>query len=582
MNEVPLQTYLTQRKSTYYFRMRVPLDIAKIYGKREICISLKTKEYAEAIRAVRLKAAEVEQEFSLCRHKLALQSEPLSDKVTPDYLETIKTEVYRRALSDDETFKVLGVVDPTSPNNTIYYKDNHESHIASLEASLKFARELYAKGDADAYMDKAIDWLAASPEQRNAPEVRQVARVIQEAFISAQEAILERSKGTIIPTPKTERSIHPNSYASSSNGFPLLSIVLGEWIEDKSRADWKGEKTPREHRVWVEAFISLIGDKPCNEYTKADARAFRELLFKLPPNWRNSTKYRRMSIAEAADAAHKQNIPPMNPRTAKKIFGFVSSLWSWLIANYDIEKNIFEGLTISVRTNKRDEKLPFTASDLIAIFSGTIYKGCLSERKVFTRGNYSLANTAKYWAPLISIYSGMRLNEILQLHLSDIKKDGGVYYFDVNDQDDNKTTKTSSSNRLIPIHTQLIKLGLLELVIKQQEARTTRLFSEVPLSSDGTYSDGYSKFFTRYLEALEIKRSKISFHSFRHCFTDACREADMPREIRMELMGHSDDTMSGRYGAGHSLNKLNEWLQKIEYSGLEETLSHLEKQTDTK
>ena len=63
-----------------------------------------------------------------------------------------------------------------------------------------------------------------------------------------------------------------------------------------------------------------------------------------------------------------------------------------------------------------------------------------------------------------------------------------------------------------------------------------------------------------------------SFHSFRHTFEDACRENDVPKEIMDALQGHVSQDMSGRYGSGYSLQKLNEWLQKVRYSELEQLI----------
>ena len=41
---------------------------------------------------------------------------------------------------------------------------------------------------------------------------------------------------------------------------------------------------------------------------------------------------------------------------------------------------------------------------------------------------------SRFWAPLIALYSGMRLEEICQLHLSDIVKVDGVLCFSINEE----------------------------------------------------------------------------------------------------------------------------------------------------
>ena len=61
----------------------------------------------------------------------------------------------------------------------------------------------------------------------------------------------------------------------------------------------------------------------------------------------------------------------------------------------------------------------------------------------------------------------MRLEEIGQLRCEDIKTEGGIYYFDVNNEG-NSHLKNNSSIRQIPIHSTLIKLGFLDYVLTQK------------------------------------------------------------------------------------------------------------------
>ncbi|MGE4340931.1 MAG: hypothetical protein AB7E55_34025, partial [Pigmentiphaga sp.] len=71
----------------------------------------------------------------------------------------------------------------------------------------------------------------------------------------------------------------------------------------------------------------------------------------------------------------------------------------------------------------------------------------------------------------------------------------------------------------------------------------------------------------------EDQRSKNAFHSFRHCFEDACRDSGIPKEVMDALQGHGEEGMSGRYGRGYVLAKLNETMAQLRYQGLD--LSHL-------
>ena len=62
------------------------------------------------------------------------------------------------------------------------------------------------------------------------------------------------------------------------------------------------------------------------------------------------------------------------------------------------------------------------------------------------------------------------------------------------------------------------------------------------------------------------------FHSFRHSFRGALREARVSQDVADRLMGHADSSMGGRYGRGFSVDVFAEAVNKISY-GLD--LSHL-------
>ena len=57
----------------------------------------------------------------------------------------------------------------------------------------------------------------------------------------------------------------------------------------------------------------------------------------------------------------------------------------------------------------------------------------------------------------------MRLKEITQLTKNDIVKINDIYCIDINTNNE-KTTKTKKSVRIIPMHNKLIEIGFLDFV----------------------------------------------------------------------------------------------------------------------
>jgi len=68
----------------------------------------------------------------------------------------------------------------------------------------------------------------------------------------------------------------------------------------------------------------------------------------------------------------------------------------------------------------------------------------------------------------IAIYQGMRLKEITQLTKNDIVKINDIYCIDINTNNE-KTTKTKKSVRIIPMHNKLIEIGFLDFVNSKQD-----------------------------------------------------------------------------------------------------------------
>ncbi len=537
-------TNLFRRNAVYYYRSRVPNDLLETFGKSEVKFSLGTKDYKEAIKKIRIEAARVETLFEEHRQEIARTSSLELDDLTPNQLKHIRDVYYQYLLDEDEETRLEGFYreDAPLPNNPVPSFEEYKEDNTTWQ---NFHRVDYAQGQTDFFFDdEALEVISWSNVCLNITEGsiahKKVARVLQEATLRAQDSIQSRNEGQIVDTPAVPLSGLSDSPVESD--APLLSEVMEEWIKDRERSSWK-PKTSKGHRVAVELLMGMCGDKPFNQYTKADIRAYKDALLTIPPNWRRHRVFKGMNLQQAAHKAALLGMPPMTAKNAKKNLQFTGNLWRWLSSNYDdLGQNPFDGITIKVSSDSRSERHPFTLEELNTIFSSPLYAS----------GAHKEDDAAKYWTPLIALYSGARLGEILQLHVSDIKKDEGIYYFDIND-DEGKTLKTSLSNRSIPIHHRLVGAGFLEFISKRETQGTTRVFPEVTLCADGTYTAAFSKYFSRFLMSLEVKHSKNSFHSFRHTFEDACRENDVPKAIMDALQGHSEKGMSGRYGAGYSL-----------------------------
>jgi integrase len=95
---------------------------------------------------------------------------------------------------------------------------------------------------------------------------------------------------------------------------------------------------------------------------------------------------------------------------------------------------------------------------------------------------------ARWFLP-IALYTGMRLNEIAELRLADIKKIDDVWCFDLREHD----TKNASSKRVVSIAQRLLDLGFLEYVDTLRQNETDVLFYQIRKGKRKPSKDGWGE-----------------------------------------------------------------------------------------
>ena len=168
---------------------------------------------------------------------------------------------------------------------------------------------------------------------------------------------------------------------------------------------------------------------------------------------------------------------------------------------------------------------------------------------------------SRFWAPLIALYSGMRLEEICQLHLSDIVKVDGVLCFSINEESGGsgyvKHVKSSAGIRKVPVHPHLWdELGLEKFVasrwanIPKEKYTSTLLFPDlqerVNAVNHATVKLGsaLTHWFTRYRRSVGVggqhgEPSTKAFHSFRHTVIEYLhKEARVDLSMLQAVVGH--------------------------------------------
>ena len=361
------------------------------------------------------------------------------------------------------------------------------------------------------------------------------------------------------------QEVHTDQKVSSLSKHQSTSISVGidKFISEKYKLTSKSEMMMRTH---IEMLIEEFGDISLGKLDRGMCVKFKDDIRKLPRNRSKIQQYRNLDFHEqvSLNVDEKDRI---STTTVNNILGYVSSFMKWSRINGFVEVNFFEGMKLKKQIRQRDERDRFTEKEIKKIFQKHNYIE-------FTEvENHKYSN---YWSPLISIFSGLRLNEICSLYLDNIiqEKVNGrkkIWCFNILEEPDrpDKHLKTLSSKRVVPIHDTLIDLGFIEFVelLKKRHTNRQRLFQELKYG-EGSYIRNVSYFFNKkYLPLLGLKTDKKNFHSIRHTVVDHLKQRLVDISFINELVGHHHGNIDlDRYGKGFTTDIIyNKCVKKINY-----------------
>lgn len=256
------------------------------------------------------------------------------------------------------------------------------------------------------------------------------------------------------------------------------------------------------------------------------------------------------------------------PATIRKQISLLRALFATGQNANLLDDNVVHGVRTEGKVKAGAGKPPFSVADLNALFSSPVY---VSNTKMGEP-----KERAKYWLPLLGLYTGARLEELGQLSPTDIRAEtyrdasgteqtAQVIY--ITNEGEGQGIKNNASYRRLPIHAKLIELGFLDYVSTQSGKR---LFPSLTANKHGRETALYSRSFGQYLRnACPTIDKRKSFHSFRHLFKDVCREHGIEKDVRDAIQGHSEGDSAGDYGGQfYPLRPMVEAMAKYKVAGV--------------
>jgi integrase len=380
-----------------------------------------------------------------------------------------------------------------------------------------------------------------------------------------------------IPKKPVEAALEPAQPESSHS--MSLEAVYERFLADPTKR--RSTRTLLAHQTTCRVAKEVLGaETPIKSISRENCRELLDILHWLPVNY--SKKYPKLTVRQAAAKAQAdKSIATINATNLNAYMARFATMLNWAVTEEYITRNPAKGLQLTEPVRPQDRRRPFELWQLQKIFTAPIFTGCKDDQAGYASPGSVIAEGARYWVPLIGLFSGMRLNEICQLDVTDIRVIDGVACFVVTEESltgsRDKSLKTKSSARIVPVHPQLLDLSFMAFAERKERGGAIKVFDDLPLGAKGFRSIAFSRWFARFLQSSGASASKTCFHSFRHCFRDAARNARIDRDIVLTLggwvTGGGKSDAAEAYGKGYNAQVLYAALATIKYPDLD--LSHL-------
>ncbi|WP_339713459.1 site-specific integrase [uncultured Sneathiella sp.] len=584
--------YLQNQSGTFYFRRKVPSEFKERIGVTEIRRSLGTGSRKLAkIRAAQLYLVS-ERLFEYAK---------MNPRQTSKYIQNIAREIFSREIEKwEENFSLKSADVFCEETNTIessrsFTRALMQSRLDAEKFSLQANKTSLSSLNIEPFLSSVGIERLHDDDNENQALKQILARLVQRGQIAAYETMLARLGGdysfrpndTLFSTvldmiDRGEAEFFPERSEAEANEKPKseqvrsqipvrFSEIYETVIDQMIQTDqWKGQ-TVNQNRTTFVRFIEVAGDKPVSEYQKSDISKFINLMRKIPNDWGRSIKSRDLTILQIVKNNEGKNQDTLALNTLKRHHRALSKFFSHLLNEGVYEgSNPASGYKFERDSSKRNKRQEWSVANLEILFASPNWQGSKS-RSHRSKAGSVITKDEKYWLPLLALYHGNRLEEFAQLRKSDIQSEADVPFFHIHGAG-GRQIKNAQSERRVPIHPTMVKLGFLDYVDRVVTEPEKSIFPALrPGGADTKYGFAFSKWFSRYRRKIGVFEKGVDYHSFRHGFITQLLNKGVSKELVEALVGHdSGQSMTTSvYHKGFSLEILAEAIAKLEWPDVE-------------
>lgn len=534
----------------WQFALPAPSDLSHHFPTQwAVRKSLGTANIPEANKKARIWAAEWELKFEQLRRKDApvqhagtaahIAALPLVP-LTLELIAEVSAFHLSRALDGDEAARMAGLSGPEFDNLSF-----------ALELEEALLKQAYARGDTSPVDNMLPQWLAAMGFRvaEDDPMYPAMAREMVKVRLRSVQARLGRQSGDLVDTPTEPAAPALRALQAAKEGAqasklapkdkPANALYLRDVLEMWStKAKPPSLKTIQTATRVVGQFENVCGNPPLPKITRDDGINFRDWLL----------------------AQEK-----LSPKTVADRLGYVARLLQYeMDERRRISANPLTRIKVDGSNEATIERKPVKPKPLQDLFTLPLFQQ-------YKLHHYKAAGRdASYWIPILGLYTGARITELCQLLVEDIhaSENGELWCIRILVGEEWQSVKNKSSKRSIPMHPELVRLGLIEYAEAMGKAGHQRLFPMTSVSELNNAGGPFSSWFSK-LKTETGWGPENTFHSFRHNVeTILGNKKKYQRDIDA-YMGHLPKGSTGAKVYAHAEpHTLIEVAEAIQYAGL--------------
>lgn len=543
--------YLLQRGNQYYFQLRLPADVQPYFCCTHLKKSLKTTNKRQAATKAKLLSFEIEKGLFMIRTGL----------LTPQMIQQIVSDIKEGML------------------------EAHRRH--GRKTKTNNAEQFHKLADKYRERIKQRDYSNVTEECMDQLELRNIAvDSNSREFLELCDAMLQTRRSIYEVMAAREEGNYNNRY---DNDLTMkvrepklrLSALMKDYLTLKKDGDGEGQYNRLEGEF--KKIHDVLGDIYTCDLTK-DVIKFLHSELRNYPKHRFSNPYAGKSLQECRKLP---GFKAVHSTTFKGTWNDLSGLLRHGVQNekYKILRNFADDKEFILSKKQLDqplERAAYDQNDISCLFAG------LAEVNLVRQPH-------RYWIPLISLYQGMRINEICQLYCDDILEIAGIPCIRITanparkqivEKPDNKRLKNESSRRTIPIHPTLLQLGFLDFVEDRRKRKYTRVWQNLKTPAVDYYKRNYSHYMSKwYCGTFRKNHIKIDpelkpFHSLRHTHINWYWQNIPFQELDFSavkgIVGHLDTIEQRLIGNLFKAETWTTYVKEINAERLLQTLSKLD------